>query len=170
MKLHMCRLTRTLGVAAGLPVLLISAPSIAVADENGDGATSLAYPQSNYGEVENYFSEEACTPYSKFKFRFYFKSKLGGAFRNVGYTHMNLGASLLPYDSQPLTFCKSTGDGSGQGVKNGAASARNYHATYKGHVFSNSSWKGAVDITAPGTYFNKLTHTYNDNASFAWRS
>ncbi|MGW7412023.1 hypothetical protein [Streptomyces sp. NPDC054863] len=160
MKPHTRKLARTLGLAAALPILLLSTPSTAVA-EKGD------YYE---GEVENFFNAEACTPYSKYKFRFYHNSKLGGSFRNIGYTQMNLGAARLPGAEQPLLFCANTGAGSGRSTKNNAASARNYHPTYKGHVFFNAGWKGAVDITGPGTYFNKLTHTYNNNASFAWRS
>ncbi|MFF7046108.1 peptidase M23 [Streptomyces massasporeus] len=66
----------------------------------------------------------------------------------------------------------SVGAGSGQPVKNNAASARNYRS-FTGdtwptaRIFFNSNWGGVYDDVDAGTARN-LKNTYNNNASLTW--
>ncbi|MCC8476876.1 hypothetical protein C6W96_14910 [Streptomyces sp. CS149] len=101
---------------------------------------------------------------NNFKFRIHYNSNLGGDYRNIGYAVYDFG---YVYQG-PLKYCGFKSSGSGQNVKNNAASARNSHATYTGVLYYNSGYKGAADYIW-GTV-NQLDATYNDNASFNWKS
>ena len=67
-------------------------------------------------------------------------------------------------DFAGLTFAANDGDGSGQHVKNNAASAENDTPLWL-CVYYNENFTGAVDIIAPGSGAN-LNHTLNENASY----
>ncbi|MFD7539232.1 hypothetical protein [Streptomyces sp. NPDC059819] len=153
------RIAGALGVAA---TLLIAAPSAHAA--TGDPSWTSAQ--------KNQWMLEACDPpgSSAFKFTLYYGGNFQGAYRNMGYSVYNF-ADENPYPGHPgpypLQFCLHVGSGSGQDMKNAAASAKNAHATYIADVYYNSGWKGAVDDISWG---RNLNYTFNNNASFKWRS
>ncbi len=126
-------------------------------------------------QFENHFSEEVCKDpgYSGFKFTLWFNSDFQGSYRNVGYNVYDFSDERYSasVEKQPLNFCyfgvSSPWPGSGQGLKNNAASAANHHATYMADVYYNSGYKGAVDDVSWG---RNLNYTKNNNASFAWRA
>jgi hypothetical protein len=99
----------------------------------------------------------------------YYNSDFKNAYRDIGYSVYNFG-NEPPYSHggpYPLKYCLNKGAGSGQGMKNNAASAKNFHSTYVADMYYNSGWKGAVDDISWG---RNLNYTYNNNASFKWRS
>lgn len=101
---------------------------------------------------------------NNFKFRIFYNSNLAGDYRNIGYPVYDFDSVY----SGPLTYCGFRSSGSGQKLKNNAASARNTHSTYTGALYYNSGYKGATDYIV-GTV-NQLDATYNENASFNWLS
>ncbi|MFI7359225.1 hypothetical protein ACIBTP_35505 [Streptomyces avidinii] len=125
-------------------------------------------------EQKNYLSASACSG-NEFKFTFRFNSNQGGAYRKLGYAHGNLAATEIQWGvdptTQPLRYCDGTGAGSGQGIKNNAASITNSHTSYGGTVYYNSWWQGAYDSVQPARptpASRNLSNTYNQNASFKW--
>lgn len=127
---------------------------------------------SQFEDSENQGSPEACRSpgSSKFKFTLYYNSNFAGAYRNIGYAVGNFADVRIggapQAGLQPLHYC-STGNGSGQSIKNNAASAENRHSTYIGWVYYNSWFQGASDAVGFG---RNLNNTYNNNASFQWKS
>ncbi|MEU2454950.1 hypothetical protein ABZ605_33285 [Streptomyces sp. NPDC012765] len=125
-------------------------------------------------ENRNYLSQSACSG-TEFKFTFRFNSNQQGAYRKLGYAHGNLAASqVFAFEdptNYPLRYCDGTGNGSGQGIKNNAASIHNSHTSYGAVVYYNSWWQGASDGLQPGVptpVSRNLSNTYNQNASFKW--
>ncbi|MBD0844592.1 hypothetical protein [Streptomyces sp. TRM68416] len=121
-------------------------------------------------DEENYWL--GCQSYNTFKFRLYYNSNNKGAYRDFGYAVGNFGAVEI-YGSGTVAykFCNTGAAGSGQGVKNNAASARNLHTSYGACVYYNSWFNGAKDSLPPATPLptsKNLVNTYNDNASFQW--
>ncbi|MFG2993270.1 hypothetical protein ACGFZK_28910 [Streptomyces sp. NPDC048257] len=147
-------------VAAAALVAVVTAPGTASAVD--------------VSENKNYLSQSACSG-TEFKFTFRFNSNQGGAYRKLGYAHGNLAASqVFAFEdptNYPLTFCDGTGKGSGEGIKNNAASITNSHTSFGGVVYYNSWWQGAYDSLQPGVptpVSRNLSNTYNQNASFKW--
>jgi hypothetical protein len=139
-----------------------------------------ANADDNQWDDENLMSPEACQeiPWnSAYKFHIYYNSKQGGAWRNIGYRVYNFDV-LRPGGSIPntyqLKFCSigasSPWPGSGQRIKNNAASGENTHPKYVAHVYFNSGYKGAEDRLAPYEDLDRFRNVYNDNASFQWTS
>ncbi|CCK29872.1 putative secreted protein [Streptomyces davaonensis JCM 4913] len=121
-------------------------------------------------DEDNYWL--GCQSYNDFKFRLYYNSNSGGAWRDFGYSVGNFGAVEI-YGSGTVAykFCGGTGNGALQGVKNNAASARNEHTSYGACVYYNSWFNGAKDGLQPATptpVSKNLVNTYNENASFQW--
>jgi hypothetical protein len=87
---------------------------------------------------------------------YYYNSNHAGAVGVVG-----TGAI---YNLEDLIFAAGTGSGSGQYIKNNAASAENDHSSYYFFSFYNSGWQGSYDIIPPNSWAN-LNATYNENAS-----
>nr|MDT0519989.1 hypothetical protein [Streptomyces sp. DSM 41633] len=132
-------------------------------------ATLLIAPSAHAGSPEdeaNYWHKDICVDpgYGDFKFTLFYNSNFMGSYRNMGYNVYDFGGP------RPLTFCQlgasAPHPGSGQNIKNNAASAKNFHATYVADVYYNSGFKGAVDDVAWG---RNLNYTKNNNASFRWR-
>jgi hypothetical protein len=126
---------------------------------------------------ENLYSMEACyAPWnSKFKFHLYYNSGMDGAYRNIGYSVYNFdqlrpGGSFTGY--YPLKFCVlgagGATPGSGQRVKNNAASGENDHYKYTARVYFESGYNGAQDVMGPYQHIARFPHVYNENASFKW--
>ncbi|MFE3182760.1 hypothetical protein ACFXKR_18090 [Streptomyces violascens] len=123
----------------------------------------------------NLYAEDACTDTSRsdFQFHIYFNSGEGGSYRNIGY-------AVYDFDSVPSTdgnhyvlpFCKigasSPWPGSGQHIKNNAASGDNTHPKYTAHVYSRSGYWGNQDVMWPMQHHDQFVNVYNDNASFQW--
>jgi hypothetical protein len=146
--------------------------AVVVATATGVGLASPA--QALNTGYENQMSPNACqSPAgSDFDFTYYYNSNLKNAYRNIGYNVWNLGDERIggapQGGTQPLRYCVSTGSGAGQDVKNNAASAANRHKKYNANSHFNSGYAGPKDRLAPGNSVNRLTNTYNDNASFSW--
>ncbi|WP_234432514.1 hypothetical protein [Streptomyces sp. NRRL S-378] len=125
-------------------------------------------------QYENHFNDTVCKDpgYSSFHFTLWYNSEFKGAYRNIGYNVWDFSDEryALTSGKQPLNFCmfgvSNPWPGSGEGVKNNAASAANRHATYFADVYYNSGYKGAKDEVA---LIRNLYNTKNNNASFAWR-
>lgn len=151
------------GVAAGIALSLSSV------------SNALAV---NYDD-DNLFSMEACKEQgaSSFKFHIHYNSGQGGTYRNIGYSVYDFDA-LRPGGSIPntyqLKYCTFGGSspwpGSGQKIKNNAASGSNDHYKYMARVYFNSGYKGAQDAMAPYQHIDRFRNVYNDNASFRWTS
>ncbi|WP_237296800.1 hypothetical protein [Streptomyces sp. 3211] len=132
-------------------------------------ATLLVAPsaQASPEDEANYWHKDICVDAGDgaFQFSIFYNSNLKGSHRNVGYNVWDFGGP------RPLTFCElgasAPHPGSGQNIKNNAASAINFHLTYTANVYYNSGHKGAVDSLGFGAH--NLNRTYNNNASFAWR-
>ncbi|WP_331740907.1 hypothetical protein [Streptomyces sp. NBC_01006] len=151
--------------------------NFAVAAAAAAAATLVMAPSAHAEEptqYRNHFSEEVCKDpgYSGFKFTLWFNSDFKGSYRNIGYNVYDFSDEHYGGTpaKQPLSYCwfgaSSPWPGSGQGIKNNAASAANRHATYMADVYYNSGYKGAVDDVA---WTRNLNYTKNNNASFAWR-
>ncbi|OKI06169.1 hypothetical protein A6A06_38065 [Streptomyces sp. CB02923] len=128
------------------------------------GASATAAPNRDNVEL-------ACGG-SKYKFTFHWSSSLNGSWRHLGYSEWNLGS--VPQAgtinaSGPLTFCPRKGRGSGQSIMNNSTAAENGHSKYRGWVYYNSGYKGAVD-KVPTFSSMRLKKTFNNNASFQWKS
>ncbi len=158
----MPRTARTLAsMAAALLVSIVVAP-------NADAAS---------GDEENIMSAEVCKdPYrSKFKLHLYYNSGQGGSYRNIGYSVYDFSAVRIG-GSDPtvhvMRFCQlgasSPWPGSGQRLKNNAASGENEHYKYTARVYFNSGYKGAQDTMAPHQHIDQFRHVKNNNASFRW--
>jgi hypothetical protein len=142
-------------------------------------AASPARADDNYYDDDNLFSIEACESpdSSSFNFHIYYNSGLNGAWRNIGYHVYNFDV-LRPggssHDTYPLRFCSegasSPWPGSGQHIKNNAASGENTHYKYKAHVYYNSGYKGVQDVMDPYQHHDRFINVYNENASFQWTS
>ncbi|MFE0452865.1 hypothetical protein ACFW2D_16585 [Streptomyces sp. NPDC058914] len=126
------------------------------------------------GDDLNLHSMEACSKRpgkSGFKFTLWYNSGQGGSWRNMRYPVYNFDV-LRPGDghSYPLRFCAGGASnpwpGSGQRVKNNAASGENFHYKYKARVYFKSGYKGAQDVMAPYQHIDQFRNVYNDNASF----
>ncbi|GBQ04406.1 hypothetical protein SSP531S_59020 [Streptomyces spongiicola] len=126
-------------------------------------------------DADNLGNEAACDiPYeSAFKFHIYFNSGQNGAYRNIGWAVYNFDA-LRPGDGHdhPLKYCITGGSrplpGSGQKIKNNAASGENEHYKYTARVHYNSGYKGPYDAMAPYQHIDRFRNVYNQNASFLW--
>ncbi len=125
-------------------------------------------PASAAGDFDNYWFGCNYESSNTFKFRIFYNSNLAGDYRNIGYAVYDFDSVANGTSAGPLTYCTFRSAGSGQRVKNNAASARNTHATYTGALYYNSGYKGATDYIW-GTV-NQLEATYNENASFNWVS
>lgn len=131
------------------------------------------------GNEENIMSMEVCKdPYaSKFKLHLYYNSGQGGAYRNIGYSVYDFSAVKIG-GSDPtvhvMKFCSlgvsNPWPGSGQRLKNNAASGENEHYKYMARVYFNSGYKGAQDAMGPGQHIDQFRHVKNNNASFRWTS
>lgn len=128
-------------------------------------------------ETDNVLSPEACnnSDTSGFKFHIYYNSGLNGSYRNIGYDVTNFDVQrVFESADQPLKFCilgvSSPWPGSGQHIKNNAASGWNSHYTYSAHVYYNSGFKGVQDIIGPYQAIDRFVNVYNENASFQWTS
>ena len=135
-------------------------------------------PAAMADDMDNLQSMQACSvlPYrSAFKFHIYYNSGENGSWRNIGYSVYDFDA-LRPGDghAQPLLFCRlgasAPWPGSGQRIKNNAASAENDHNKYWARVYYHSGYKGAQDVMAPYQHIDRFPHVYNNNASFKWTS
>lgn len=154
-----------MAVVAAAATALVMTPSA-----YADGMT----PNTGY---ENQWSPEVCKDpgSSGFKFALYFNSNFKGSYRNIGYSVWDFADERMggapQAGLQPLRYCSigasSPWPGSGQNIKNNAASANNRHSSYVAHVYFNRGYKGAVDWVYGG---RNLTNTYNNNASFAWQA
>ncbi|WP_234431715.1 hypothetical protein [Streptomyces sp. NRRL S-241] len=163
MKLNMKSRFAMAAVAAAATTLVMT-PSA-----HADGMT----PNTGY---ENQWSPEVCKDpgNSGFKFTLYFNSNFKNSYRNIGYSVWDFADERMggapQAGLQPLRYCafgaSSPWPGSGQNIKNNAASAQNRHSSYVADVYFNRGYKGAVDDVAWG---RNLNYTYNNNASFAWR-
>ncbi|MER7808772.1 MULTISPECIES: hypothetical protein [Streptomyces] len=131
-------------------------------------AVGVATPAAADADYDNYWFGCNYDSSNTFKFRLYYNSNLGGDYRNIGYAVYDFDSVANGTSYGPLTFCGFKSAGSGQRVKNNAASARNTHSSYFGYLYYNSGYKGASDIVW-GTV-NQLDATYNNNASFQWKS
>lgn len=126
----------------------------------------------------NLYSPEACkSPHSSgFKFHIFYNSGQGGAYRNIGYSVYNFDSVPDGVDgvTTPLRFCEigasAPWPGSGQRIKNNAASGENEHYKYWAHVYYYSGYKGAKDSMAPYQHIDQFRNVYNENASFQWKS
>lgn len=146
-------------------------------------ALTLSMPGSAHagsGDDANLHSMEACQEWpssSAFKFHIYYNSGMNGSWRNIGYSVWDFNA-VRPGGSDPgaypLKFCQigasSPWPGSGQRIKNNAASAENDHYKYMANVHYNSGYKGPADIMGPGQSIARFRNVYNENASFEWTS
>ncbi|MEV2255867.1 hypothetical protein AB0I94_35820 [Streptomyces sp. NPDC050147] len=122
---------------------------------------------------------EVCKPAStsKFKLHLYFNSGQNGSYRNIGYSVFDMDR-VRPGGSDPgaypLRYCmfgvSNPWPGSGQKIKNNAASGENDHHRYIARVYFNSGYKGAQDAMGPGQSNARFRHVYNNNASFKWTS
>ncbi|MFF6995232.1 hypothetical protein ACFY93_09770 [Streptomyces sp. NPDC008313] len=142
------------------------------------GAASDA--QASSGDDANLHSMEACQkePWnSDFKFHLWYNSGQNGTYRNIGYSVYDFNA-IRPGGSDPgtyaLRFCilgaSSPWPGSGQKIKNNAASGENDHHRYWARVYFHSGYKGAQDVMAPYQHIDRFRNVYNENASFRWTS
>lgn len=152
------------GVLAGAAALLI--------------ASVASAPSAQASDEENVMSPERCNYHtvSKFKMHIFYNSGQGGSFRNIGYSVYDFNAQRIggtdPTVHQ-LKFCVIAGasdywPGSGQRIKNNAASARNDHYKYTAEVCFNSGYKGVRDKLAPYQHIDRFRYVYNENASFRW--
>jgi hypothetical protein len=135
------------------------------------------YDDGTHTDDDTLFDSWGCyDPYkSEFPFTIYYNSNLKGAYRNLKYGVYDFNA-LHPGGSDPsyhaLKFCyvgaSSPWPGSGQPIKNNAASARNDHYKYVAHVYYNSGYRGAQDILNPYESRAQFVNVYNENASFRY--
>ncbi|MEV7087823.1 hypothetical protein AB0O07_18325 [Streptomyces sp. NPDC093085] len=126
----------------------------------------MATPASASTDSDNYWFGCNYDSSNTFKFRIHYNSDLAGDYRNIGYAVYDFDSVATGTTYDALRYCGFRSSGSGQRVKNNAASARNTHSTYTGVIYYNSGYKGAADYVW-GTV-NRLEATYNDNASFQW--
>lgn len=84
-------------------------------------------------------------------------SNYSGQYKDFYYSVRDFGNIRYPYYGVP-------GGGSGQRVKNNAASAINFDYV-TARVYYNENWTGPYDNVAPRGRRN-LSNTWNDNASF----
>ncbi|MFM9371856.1 hypothetical protein [Streptomyces sp. Da 82-17] len=129
------------------------------------------------GDDANLHSMEACESKStsSFKFHIHYNSGQQGSYRNIGYSVYDFDA-IRPGGSDPgsyaLRFCtfgvSNPWPGSGQRIKNNAASGENDHYKYTARVYYNSGYKGAQDAMAPYQHIDRFVNVYNENASFRW--
>lgn len=127
-------------------------------------------------DAENLFSMEACGELpgrSQFKLTIWYNSGQNGSYRNIGYSVYDFNA-VRPGDGHayPLKFCmlgaSNPWPGSGQKIKNNAASGENFHHKYKARIYFHSGYKGAQDVMAPYQHIDRFRNVYNENASFQW--
>lgn len=127
-------------------------------------------------DYENLYGPDRCKEpgASAFKFHIYFNSGMNGAYRNVGYSVYNFDR-LVPGGSDPgaypLKYCivgAGGSPGSGQKIKNNAASGENDHYKYKARVHFYSGYTGPKDVMNPGQTIAQFRYVYNENASFSW--
>ncbi|WP_406461360.1 hypothetical protein OHB07_06110 [Streptomyces sp. NBC_00111] len=125
----------------------------------------------------NYFEGCSNPDTSGFKFKIHYNSGQNGAYRYIGYAVYNFDAiDVTDGNPQgvPLKFCVTGGSapapGSGQRIKNNAASAENFHYKYMARVYFSSGYKGAQDVMGPGQHIDQFRNVYNENASFQWTS
>lgn len=154
-------ITVAVGISAALAVSL--------------GSASVASAEDPAGDYYNLHYPEACDdPYrSGFKFHIYYNSAQSGAYRNIGYSVYNFDVLRDGSGSYyPLRFCSggvsSPWPGSGQRIKNNAASGENEHYKYTARVYFSSGYKGVYDAMAPYQHIDQFVNVYNENASFAW--
>lgn len=141
---------------------------------------TVATGPAQANDFDNMFDPLVCVDHNrsgKFAFHIFYNSNLGGSYRNIGYAVYDFGAVTAGgSDSsyQPLRFCRfgasSPWPGSGQGIKNNAASARNDHDTYLARVYYSSGHRGVYDQLNPYETRAQFRNVYNENASFKWVS
>lgn len=131
-------------------------------------SVGVSTPAFADGDYDNYWFGCNYDSTNTFKFRLFYNSDLAGDYRNIGYAVYDFNSVADGSGSSPLRYCGFRSAGSGQNIKNNAASARNTHSSYFGYLYYNSGYKGASDIVW-GTV-NQLDATYNNNASFQWKS
>jgi hypothetical protein len=141
-------------------------------------AVTAAPAQAN--DFENIFNPLACEDHRRsgeFAFHIFYNSNVGGAYRNIGYAVWDFDAVKAggsDPSSQPLRFCtigaSNPWPGSGQRIKNNAASARNDHDRYLARVFYHSGYRGVYDQLNPYETRPRFRNVYNENASFKWAS
>lgn len=90
----------------------------------------------------------------------YYNSNLSGARFNDPYTDNYAGRVFVAWSGGSA--------GAGQLVKNNAASARNYDATFTAIVWFNSNQAGPNEAVAPLTWLNLDSTLKNNNASQSW--
>ncbi|MFJ8311018.1 MULTISPECIES: hypothetical protein [unclassified Streptomyces] len=135
--------------------------------------TAQATPAKADGNVETRndanVSAYQCSTGNTFKFRLFYNSGQKNAWIRFGYSEQNFGAGDGSSGYLIYHYCKDTGDGSGQKVKNNAASARNYKTSQCwAYTYYNSWYQGPADLIDTNTGRN-LYNTYNENASFQWQ-
>ncbi|WP_431954880.1 hypothetical protein [Actinacidiphila sp. bgisy167] len=135
------------------------------------------YDDGTNNDDETLMNTAACADQysSEFPFHIFYNSNLGGSYRNLKYgvydfDALRLGGSTST--AQPLKFCmlgvSSPWPGSGQKIKNNAASARNDHYKYVARVYYFSGYNGPEDVLNPYESRARFTSVYNENASFRY--
>lgn len=153
---------RTIGIIMASLTLGIVAAIPAAADE--------PFPND-----ANIWDPAACSDPdpSDFKFHIYYNSGEAGAYRNIGYAVYDFDAIYTTDKSyHALTFCElgvsRPWPGSGQHIKNNAASGDNTHYKYTARVYQRSGYWGNQDAMGPMQHHDQFLKVYNDNASFQW--
>ncbi|MFJ7246339.1 hypothetical protein ACIQWA_17025 [Kitasatospora sp. NPDC098652] len=138
---------------------------------------ALSAPAAQASGAGNQLSPEACKAHTdtSFDFTLWYNSSYSGSHRNFesgvnNFADEPIGGSDPGTIPMPLRFCNDWGNGSNVGVKNNAASAQNRNTRYNAVVFYRSWGQGARDTLTPMSSWFRLKETYNNNASFDWRS
>jgi hypothetical protein len=154
--------------AALVATMTLAAPAHAGYDPFDNGTNT---------DDDTLFSEWGCYDQwsSAFPFTIFYNSNLGGSYRNLKYGVYDFDALRQGGSdpgAHPLKFCyigaSSPWPGSGQRIKNNAASARNDHYKYIARVYYNSGYRGAQDVLNPYESRARFVNVYNDNASFRY--
>lgn len=125
------------------------------------GGISPAYATTN-GAITN------CAHYDETLCLFYNSDLAGSHVGIYGKINYSLIPWACPADGCPPYRFVTSGAGSGELVKNNAASVYNENASSTYWVFFNSNQQGPVDKWDPmglGQWFGNLNNTYNENAS-----
>lgn len=149
-------------LVAGVLGVGLSTPAHAITSEDAAGL--------------NLYDNTACREdwgASKFKMHLWYNSGQNGSFRNIGYSVYDFNA-LRPGDggAHPLHYCtfgaSAPWPGSGQKIKNNAASGENTHSKYMARVYYYSGYKKPYQTMGSYQHIDRFTTVYNENASFAW--
>lgn len=143
----------------------------------GVGLTTPAHAATSEDAAGlNLYDNAACQgnwAASKFKLHLWYNSGQGGSFRNIGYSVYDFNA-LRPGDghAHALKYClfgaSSPWPGSGQNIKNNAASGENTHSKYMARIYYYSGYKKPYQTMGAYQQIDRFTTVYNENASFAW--